>query len=345
MELLTNSRLKAFRACQRMHRYSYVEGYRPTRVAPALAFGTTIHTALEAYWLVRGGEAFASRLPEALQALSPLDAALSTLPLEMDPFERAKARAMLAGYDVMWGEEPVEVLAVEEEFTLPLVNPRTAARSRTFLLAGKIDLILRLLDTGEIGVWEHKTSSIVPEPGGSYQQKLVLDSQVSVYLDGATAAGFEATRILHDVLAKLKIEPLKATPVEDRKYTKPTKKEPVSRLYANQREEDETIEEFEARCIETIAADPERYFAWLDAPRPEAEREEHRFDVWNLARQVREAELYGNDVRNPDACDRYGSKCAFFDVCTRTASIEDETRFRKADRQHEELSPGVHRAA
>ena len=67
MNLLTSSRMRAFRDCPRLHRYLYVEGWRPVRDSEALRFGTLFHLGLEAWWLAHqagaAGEAPLPRYP------------------------------------------------------------------------------------------------------------------------------------------------------------------------------------------------------------------------------------------------------------------------------------------
>ena len=129
LPLLTASRLKTARACQRLHLYEYVQGFRPVRDAEALRFGTLIHLALEAWW--RGTD---DRLADALQVLE-LEPA--------DPFDLARARAMTIGYDARWSGEQFEVLAVEAQFEAPLTNPGSGRNSQTWNLGGKLDAIVR----------------------------------------------------------------------------------------------------------------------------------------------------------------------------------------------------------
>ena len=81
---------------------------------------------------------------------------------------------------------------------------------------------------------EHKTSSADIEDGSAFWKRLRLDSQSSNYLTGSKAVGFDPKAVLFDVIRKPRIKPLKATPVESRKYKKD------GGLYANQRENDET---------------------------------------------------------------------------------------------------------
>ena len=329
MELLTNSRLKSFRACQRMHHLRYDLGVRAVADAETLAFGTAIHAALEAWWL-------------AVQACaeSPLAAALAALSIP-DAFAAARAEVMVIAYDTRWlaWARRCEVLAVEAEFRLPLWNPSRTATSRTYELAGKMDVLIRLPeDEGRhITIVEHKTSSEDASPGSRYRARLTMDGQVSMYFDGADALGYPAEACIYDVLGKPSIKPLKATPVEARKYTKD------GRLYANQREADETVEEYRARLMEWAAEHHLDAMQHAEIVRLDGELDEHREDVWNLATQMREGAAKGRAPRNPDACERYGRLCELFPVCTGVASIDDPALYQRGP-AHPELTPATEAA-
>ena len=180
---------------------------------------------------------------------------------------------------------------------------------------------------------EHKTASVDVSPGSDYWKRLRLDGQVSIYFDGARSLGFDVEGCLYDVLAKPGLRPYKATPLESRRYTKSTGK-----LDARQHEFDEEPAEYLARLIDAIAEKPVEYYARGEVVRLDAEVQEAGFDIWQLGKQIREAELAGRFPRNPDACVRYGTTCAFFDVCTGVASLEDESRFTRSRKMHPELS-------
>jgi hypothetical protein len=328
MDLLTSSRMKSYRACPRQHLYAHVRGYQPVRESEFLRFGTTIHDCTGAWWIASSSES---------RDLA-FNAALAQLPPTMDPVQRARAQAMLMGYDAFWRDAPFEAVAVEKEFRLPLLNPETEkGRSRTWMLAGKVDAILRVTRTGEwsghwftvgdIWIRELKTTSEDASPGSPYRQRLTLDGQISQYVEGARALGYEPRGVLYDVMVKPKHDVLLATPVDQRKYTKPTKAEPVPRLYANQRERDETIEEFRTRVVEAIMEAPHRFYQAVPIVRLEDERDEWRWDVWQLARLMRESANTGHAPRNPDACFKYGAACAFWPVCSGEASLDDVTRY------------------
>lgn len=327
MQLLTNSRLRAFRRCARLHHYSYDLGIRAVVAHENLSFGTLVHAALEAWWLA------SAESPE-----DRLNAALLPLEKEPDAFTRARARVMIYGYHERWIDETQwETVAVEREFQVPLVNPETGAESRTFILAGKMDLILRDRNTGEILVGEHKTSAEDVSPGSDYWARLRMDSQVSIYV-AAAAVSDDVSGCLYDVLGKPGQKPLQATPEADRKYTKPTKAEPVPRLYANQRDADETVEEYESRMLDHVASHPERYYARALVVRLESELQAAASDTWHAARMIREAQLADRHPRNPDACHMRGSTCIFFGVCTGVETLED-ARFTRVENVHAELSP------
>ena len=198
-----------------------------------------------------------------------------------NPFDVARAEAMIRGYDARWSAEQYEVLAVEVEFRAPLVNPETGAPSRTWQRGGKLDAIVREL-TGHrrIGIVEHKTSSDDITPGSSYWKQLRMDGQVSGYFVGADALGFPAEFCLYDVLGKPTLRPYKV---------------------GLKRKVDETPDEFRLRCMTAIAEAPDCYYRRGEVVRLEAEAAEALFDDWQTAVQMREAQRLGRFPRPGDA--------------------------------------------
>jgi hypothetical protein len=223
------------------------------------------------------------------------------------------------------------VIDVEKEFVA------TIPGRKRLRVAGKLDVLIRKLSDGSIWFVEHKTSGADLTAGSTYWARLKMDPQVSIYFAGCRELGYDPQACLYDVIVRPDQRPLKATPTELRKYTKPTKTEP-SRLYANQREADETVVEFRTRIGNAVAAAPEMFFARVDVVRLETEIEASAADVEESALQIRRGSLTGVPPRNPDACFLYGRACVFLDVCSGVASLDDETKFRKATATHEELS-------
>lgn len=261
----------------------------------------------------------------------------------LSPEALVRARCMMAVYHARhWAEttEELEVLAVECEFTAPLTNPDTGATSRTWQRAGKFDALVRTRRGGTVLVVEHKTSSDDITPGSDYWTALTLDGQVSGYLEGARALGYEVAGCLYDVLGKPSHRRLLATPPESRKYTQEKRDrlgnvvEP-SRLYAGQRDDDETLDAYEDRLLGAMCVDPQRYAVRGTVVRIGDETTEAAADDWATGRAVRDAELADRWPRNPDACRRYGRLCSYWPICAGQAAADD-SRFTRT-RPHREL--------
>jgi hypothetical protein len=317
--LLTHSRLTMFRRCQREHYFTYVLGFRAKKTATALRVGTAFHDGLKEWKLA---------LPGGRE-----EAALAWLKAQEieDRFERVRLEVLLEGYDAMWAGQPYEFLLVEQTFTAPLAHPVTGRHHDVWTLAGQVDAIIRD-EIGRVMLLEHKTTTHEIGPGSDYHRKLATDGQVSLYYIGAEALGHKVAGCVYDVARKPELKPLRATPPENRKYKK------TGELYANQRAEDESAEEFKLRLLEEVVSDPGRYYRRADVVRLEQEMHDAMLDIWQLADQMARAEEAGHAPRNPDACQRYGGFCPFFDVCSGTASLEDESLFTQSDDVHPELS-------
>jgi len=328
LPLLTISRLKAARSCLRLHKLKYLDGYRPAHEPETTRFGTLVHKGLEAWW--RAMAVRTSALEAALDAVRSAG--------EADPFELAKAEVLLIGYDTRWSDQTYEVLGVEVEFDGPLVSPLTGQESRTWRRAGKIDALVRERDTGRVLVVEHKTAGVDIRQGSEYWRRLRMDGQITSYFEGGRLLGHDIAGCLYDVVGKPGTKPAKATPMEARKYTKTTKAEPVSRLYAGQRDTDETPQEYRSRLAELIAEDLSGYFQRGEVARLEADMREGLLDDWHFAQTLRDSIRLERFPRNPGACIQYGRRCSYFDACTGMASLDDETRFTRDANVHPELA-------
>jgi hypothetical protein len=368
MELLTNSRLTAFRRCRRLHYYDFEVRRRPRKMAEALGFGRIFHAGLEQWWLAYRDlrECADAALEWGLEAMAGEYGAVASS-AELNPFDLVKARELLRGYDHRWAAAmaDLEVLDVEREFLMPLINPDTGQPSRLFKVSGKLDARVRLRSLNRVMVVEHKTSTADVSSGSDYWKRLLMDSQVSTYLDGASSLPPAApVGCLYDVAKRPGLRPLKAT--DSPKYTKGKgckecggssgipgsgclvcegegwKEAP--RLRAGQRLHDESPDEYGLRVREHIAQDPNGYFQRGQVVRLQDDLDEHRYDTWETAHELRQRQLAAKKLgikawpRNPGACERYGRLCSYWDVCTGVADIHDDVRFRTADKPHEELS-------
>lgn len=334
IEIITKSRIADFATCQRLHDIRYNQQIRSLQPRELADWGTVFHAGLDAWWgaHTEGGE--------QLLALQNAQAAMAKtrVGLAVDDFAMAKAEVLMIAYDARWAPTmgEWEVIGVEVEFIA------TIPGRRRLRVAGKLDKLLRKRATGRLWFGEHKTTGVDLSEGSTYWQRLKMDPQVSIYHRGVASLGhIDLDGCLYDVVDRPKVKPLKATPAEKRKYTKPTKKEPVSRLYANQRETDETVDEYRERLAGQIMATPEAFFARAEVVRLEEELQASDRDIEEVALQIRQGSLTGVAPRNPGACFQYNRPCEFLDACSGAAALDDPTKFKRLETAHPELSIDV----
>ncbi len=349
-DLYTSSRLKVFRECPRKHRYRYQLNITTPSNA-AMEFGTHAHAALEA-WYRAWKAGIVDRLAVAFATIEDLNTF---------EIERIKLRALVTAYDLRWGSEPWEVLAVEVEFRYFLGDIE---------IGGKIDALVRDLNTGVVYVVEHKTSTADTTAGSPYWDRLVIDTQVSIYIDGATMLGHEIAGCVYDVLKRPQHEPLLATPPESRKYTvgKGCKKcggsakageiekgkgtysvafasevkvnqceacagtgwkldkdgvPEAPRLHTVQRDADETLEGFEERITGEIAERVDEFLSRGVVVRLASELPGVRQELLDTIESMRALDALGLHSPNHDACVRGRNVCPFFDACAGRQNIND----------------------
>jgi hypothetical protein len=289
MQLLTHSRLSTFRSCPRKHEIRYELGIRPEETGFALRVGSAFHAALEA----------------ADQGLDIDGAMQAAVP---DPYDLALVAAMYDGHARRYEDAGLEIVATEQVFDLPLLNPKTGHSSTVWTFGGKMDRIVRLPD-GRLALIEYKTTSRDFAPGADYWMMLHLDQQLSLYVIAARRLGFDVSTILYDVTRRPMLRPLKATPEASRKYTKD------GNLYAAQRERDETPEEFAVRVATDIAERPDHYFTRVEIARLDQDLEDTAAELWQQQQTIREMQRTGRWYRNPGACFSNNGGCEYLSIC------------------------------
>jgi hypothetical protein len=280
-ELLTSTRLAALRRCPRQHLYRYEFGLSRTRKSDALRLGAAFHCGVESR----------NRGVDPAEAIEKATAGYADVPEWADVFdwrvEREVARQLLAGHFWRYGDDMLEVLAAERTFEMPLVNANTGRASRAFVLAGKIDAIVRMPD-GRVAVLEYKTAGEDIGPDSNYWLRLRCDPQISQYVLAARALGFDVATVLYDVTRKPTIRP----------RNKP---------------QPETPEQYGVRLLKDIGDRPDYYFQRREVPRLEDELAEFHSELWHQAKQLLEARRHGRWFRNVGrfTC----STCEFDNIC------------------------------
>jgi len=335
-QLLTHSRMASFKACRRRHFLAYEVGFRKEIEAKALRMGTAFHEAVDI--LKTTGE-----LEAAIAACS---ACYEYVPDMVDQgeweIERETVESLVTGYEWRWANMPLEVLASEHTFQLPLVNPETGKASTNWALAGKIDGIVKLED-GRLAVLEHKLVSDPLDLDGDFWRRLQLDHQITLYVYVARQLGYAVETVLYDVVRKPTIR-ANDVPVLDelgrkivldadgnRVWNKPKKKDGPSepRQIASVAEghtmvkRPMTSQEWSEKLLDSIFDEPLNYYARWEIARLDSDLEEFQAEMWDIQQTMRDAQLRNRWYKtvSRDTC----NWCSYFGLCSSRYDRWNET--------------------
>lgn len=357
-QLYTTSRLRVWRECQRKHFYKYTLAIQ-TPSTPAMAFGTHAHKALELWYRAWECGSLELRLGAALGYIDGIE--------DISEVERIRLRAIITAYHTRWCNEDWEILGVEVEFRYFLGDVE---------IGGKIDALVRDRGTGKCWVVEHKTSTADTSPGAPYWIKLALDTQISIYLDGAKfGLDVDVAGCIYDVLKRPMHEIKPATPELSRKFTlgkgcskcggsgggkkgvvqgrgyydvafasevkrndcdgckgtgwklddEGVPQEP--RLHANQRDTDETLDEYEERVVSEIADRIDDFLSRGIIVRLDSELPLRRQELLDTIAAMRALESADLHPPNHGSCSTGRDMCPFYGACSGIQSIDDEYAF------------------
>ncbi len=305
----TNSSRASFQRCQRRYYYEYVKCMRPKKSSAQLVFGDAAHKGLEA----------------RLKTNIDIDEMLLTVDfLLSDPFSQRCLENLLLGYHFRWRDQDraIGVLAVEEKFEY---RPKGIAE---VVCTGKIDGIIK--EGSSVKLIEHKTKSQTIEAGSTYWEKLTLDAQISEYMIGARELGHDTETCIYDVLLRPAQKRLMATPMASRKYKR------TGELYKNQRERDETIDEYGLRLRQDITANPNKYYKRATVVRFPGELRAYEANRDLIIRQMLDCYDSAEWAMSTGGCDKYNTMCTYFGVCCGNKQLTDG-KFEKTE-QHPELA-------
>src|SRR5690606_29224083 len=220
----------------------------------------------------------------------------------------AKVRGLVRGYHSRWREHDYQPLAVEQLVTSNLYNPETQAVSRTFRIAGKIDLLAEHKPTGRRVLFDHKTTSQdITDPNATYWRQLAIEGQASHYMLLEWLNGRKVDDAVWDVTRKPNISPKRLTKAERAAiaslgtYCNYNVSE-TSRKHVVQSER-ENYELYEIRLAnDCIRERPEWYFQRRPVPRLDAEIFEYAQELWIHSQDMIHTRRTGWHVRNPGAC-------------------------------------------
>jgi hypothetical protein len=262
-EVLTYSALSSFRNCGRKFDLRYQHGLTAEERAESLVRGSTVHNALEAYYLALKDGATEDIARDLMVKSIDNDCDGHHLGDDWTHDRWHHALAMTQAYVDRWCkptdafgqvvDAEYEVIDIEREFTAPIRNPATGAMSKTFMMAGKVDGVIRM--DGKLYVLERKTAAEIDE---GYLAKLWADFQSMLYANYLSEVYGEPFHgVLYDVIKKSRHK--QKLPETEFGFEERIKKE-VERRVTGLREKGpkvgETEDEFEERVgkLKTPAA-------------------------------------------------------------------------------------------
>jgi hypothetical protein len=261
---------------------------------------------------------------------------------EAQELVRAKCRGLMRGYDKRWGVPDFKIVEVEQLITSDLYNPATQAKSRTFSVAGKIDLVG--IRDGKRVLFDHKSSSEnIEDPADPYWRQLIIESQPSHYALLKWLNGEKIDELVWDVIKKPAVRPRQVSK-QDRMFTassgvyfgSPISQDSLAELRATEKE---SLEMFEHRLAhDCTELRPQAYFQRRTVPRLDSDLLEHAQDIWDYSQEIIAARRLNRHPRNSGACMVYNRPCTYLGLCSGFSDAEDPSQWRKVEQVHRELS-------
>jgi len=209
--------------CHRFYYWEDVVQLERVRDEGAAGFGKMYHGGLEHWWRAMDGGDVPWREADAALVAAIGGVHENAKHVNTDPFEIARAEAMLTVYHARYFELEFESVysnsdGVELWFRMPLIDP-DGRWVKGWQVTGRKDALKKFAD-GRKKVVEHKTAGSEIHVGSDYWTRTAIDTQISIYVDAARFAGENVDRALLDVSRKPENRPLLKTPDEKRKLTK-----------------------------------------------------------------------------------------------------------------------------
>lgn len=320
---------RLFRNCRKACELRYIQNITPIDKNSNLAFGSIIHKCLEDWY---------SGVPSD-QIMDQID---RNFPNRLfDEKEHAGwhlARAMMLAYIDKYATKDFTPIALEKEFSVPIVNPKTRAKSRTFNLSGKVDGIVRMNETGNYFLLEHKTASILDS---NYLEKLWTDMQITLYSRFVEKAlGYHITGVIYNVLVKAKLQQGKGETESEfqTRLAELIAKSKTGKSSAK-RKMPETDDEFAERLRLKYLDDGMLHRELIYISRDQQIAMEA--ELWELSKQFLDAKRRSEFYHNTEFCFKNGCPCEFLPYCRSGENPNLIGTVYEIKAPHEELSNAV----
>jgi len=299
--ITTYSMWRQFRNCRKACELRYFKELVPLAKDVNLVFGSLVHDCLELWHSDRN--------------LSKVYDHLDKVCCNRNQDEKQKAdwqlaTAMLTGYAETYSKENFEIIALEKTFSGPLINPQTGASSKSFILAGKVDGIVK--QDNQYFLLEHKTASMID---GSYLEKLWTDFQIilySWYIE--QTMGIKISGIIYNVLVKTRLQQSKGeTEAEYQDRLADLIAKSKTGKSSAKRKMPETDEEFYQRLCEKYSEPGMFHREILFISRDQFT--ELQAELWELSQALLDARRRNVFYRNTAYCFQYNRPCSYFPLC------------------------------
>ena len=272
MELLTYSAMGQFKNCRKAFYYRNVLSIVPRIEKESRGIGSAVHKGIETGSIEEALRLFDNIFPSDQEEADKLE------------INKAIVHAMLEGYFNLYGSgfPEAEERYPEFKFKIPIVNPKTKAKSKSFMLAGKVDDLIKT--NNEWWLVEYKTAGTVDK---SYIDKLMLDTQITTYIYAIQKFfNIKISGVIYRILRKPSI--------------RQTKKE--------------TVSQFIDRLMQDYKDRPEFYFYEEKLYRSQEDLNEFEAELWDITQDLLKCRKEGLWYKNTSRCKDWG-KCEYIPLC------------------------------
>ena len=379
--ILSASSIGAFKSCPIRFRNAYVYGIRPIEDKESQRIGTNWHTILEVASLVPGSECpcvhpgpvlplikedcpiceYTGMVPDNImtavtRVLNEAYEGIEFTDPKVKEVERVTLLHALAGYRWHYGEQQESVIATEQYFSLPLLNPQTGHPVPDVFIGGRIDKLIELANG--IAVKEHKSTSKSIDPDSTYWGHLNLDVQTTMYIYAARRMQYDSAAwdhqdplintVKYDVYHKPTIRPKKLTQGDSKKFVadgvyceqefriKHDIYGDIGTIGVNGIQADiepgakpgtftirETPDMFGARLLEDITERPEFYFRCIELIRTDAELKAFEQELYDIAQNMKFMIRSGRFYTNEHQCEAT-FRCDYIEQCYNRIQVDQD---------------------
>jgi hypothetical protein len=303
-----------FRNCRKAAQWRYIEKLVPLERDRNLRFGSLVHECLELWH--RNTELFQEPYRNTEERLAAVLAHIETACSKRSSDDEQRrmshlATAMMKGYAATYPVEAFEVVALEMPFEGEITSPKTGAASRSFVMTGKIDGLVR--QDGKYYLFESKTAATID---ASYLEKLWTDFQIILYAHYVEQTmGIRVAGVIYNILTKAKLQQSAGeTEAEfEARRAELIAKSKTGRSSAKRRMP-ETDDEFQERLAEKYTEPGmfHRELIYLSRER----FDELRGELWELTQAFLDARRRGVWYQNTSYCFQFGRPCPYFALCS-----------------------------